>query len=106
MDVNAVFDAFGTFADVVHLSDDRQAKQAQIRDVNARRCGNCDHWMKTTCAPEKQHGQFKSNYSTACVAFALSPGSKRSNEQFVIELAEINRKLASLRAPKGKSGER
>jgi len=103
MNVNSIFDAFGTFSDVVHLSDDRHAKQAQIRDVNAKRCGNCDHWMKTTCVPEKKHGQFKSNYSTACSAFTLSPNSKRSNDQFVVELAEIERKLAALRSPLGKS---
>jgi hypothetical protein len=87
----------GVTAAVVHLRDDRQAKQAQIRDVNAKRCGNCDHWMKTTCVSEKQHGQLKSNYSTACGAFTLSPSSKRSNDQFVVDLAEINRKLGEQR---------
>ena len=105
MDVNSVFDAFGKFSDIVHLSDARQDKQAQIRDVNSRRCGNCDHWMKTTCVPEKKHGQFKSNYSTACGGFTLSPGSKRLNDQFVIELAEIERKLSALRSPLGKKSD-
>src|ERR1700749_3308454 len=105
MNVNTIFDAFGTFSDVVHLSDDRQSKQAQIRDVNAKRCGNCDRWMKTTCIPEKKHGLFKSTNSMACGDFTLSPGSKRLNDQFVIELAEIERKLSALRSPVGKTRE-
>jgi hypothetical protein len=98
MNVDAIFGAFDRFSELTGLVDQQQRKQAQIQAVNSRRCGNCDHWMKTTCVPEKQHGQFKSNGSLACGAFTLSDGSKRLNEKFTVELAEISSKLAAFKA--------
>ena len=96
MNVDAVFDAFGKFSELVHLRDALDKKNGQVRAVTTYRCGNCDHWMKTTCVPEKQHGQFKSCESVACGAFTLSPGSKRLMDQFNAEATEIRTKLNAL----------
>lgn len=46
--------------------------EARVRDIRSLKCGNCDHWMKTTCYPEKQLNQFKSCASIACKDFTIN----------------------------------
>jgi hypothetical protein len=96
--VAEIFGAFGKLSELTGLVDQCSRKQVQIRSVNERRCGNCDHWMKTSCVPEKQHKQFKSMNSPACGAFTLDGGSKRLNDQFSVELVEIEARLAAFKA--------
>jgi|SRR6185369_1384697 len=94
MDIDGFFNAAAKAGNRVHLLDARNKKAAQLRNVQARRCGNCQHWMKSSCAPEKRHGQFKSCDSVACVAFALAdPGGLIP--QFEKELKDINDQLHS-----------
>jgi hypothetical protein len=97
-EVERIFGMFDGLSEMIHLQDEVNRKQAQIRSVNERRCGNCGHWMKTSCAPEKQHKQFKSINSVACGAFALDAGSRRLNDQFAVELQELAGKLDAAKA--------
>ena len=71
MNVDRIFDAVGKASVYVIACDKINEKRKQLSDVQARRCGNCYHWMKSSCAPEKQHGQFKSSISYACKDFYL-----------------------------------
>lgn len=86
MDVNAIFNAFDRASDYIGLRDQQMRKREQLSSVTAKRCGNCEHWMKTTCAPEKKHGQFKSCASIACGAFQQSWSSRDLETKFSGEL--------------------
>jgi hypothetical protein len=99
MNVESIFAGFHKLAQLTSLSDEFRRKKEQIRSVSARECGNCDHWMKSTCIPEKKHRQFKSMGSLACGAFTLSPQSKRLSEEFTIELDQIVQKVAAVGKP-------
>lgn len=70
MDAEKIFDAISKVSVIVCLKDKRSRKLKQIASVKHRRCGNCTHWMKSTCAPEKERGEFKSCNSIACKDFA------------------------------------
>ena len=96
----AIFDAFGRLSEFTALAHDLRLKEDQIQSVNQRRCGNCDHWMKTTCVPEKKHGQFKSCNSIACGAFVQDWSSKQLSVQFNAERDVISQKIAAMRAPR------
>jgi hypothetical protein len=89
MKVDAIFDAFYKATSEIHKLDAIQKKQEQINRVTAKRCGNCDLWMKSTCIPEKKHGQFKSMNSRACNAFTYCHSSLSLQDEFTAELAEI-----------------
>lgn len=97
MDINAIFDAFGRASDIIGVEDEARRKRVQIAGVTSRRCGNCSHWMKTTCAPEKVHKQFKSCESIACSAFDQSWSAKRLESEFRVQLDEINVRRSALR---------
>ena len=96
MDADAIFDAFGKAARYVILCDRRSEKAEQLRGVQERRCGNCTHWMKSSCAPEKKRGQFKSCNSLACGDFTLSTVCGLI-AKFTHELAEIDKRISTLR---------
>ena len=66
-----------------------QQKQEQIRSVTARRCGNCHHWMKSSCKPEKERKEFKSCNSLACGDFEPSWSRDELLKQFTQELDAI-----------------
>jgi len=95
MNVAGIFDAFMKASDIVALRDQALRKQEQIDSVRSRLCGNCAHWMKTTCAPEKVHGQFKSMASPACAAFAQCVSSRDLEDKFRGELERINGRIAT-----------
>jgi hypothetical protein len=88
-EVDAIFDAVSKAAAIVIRQDKIREKRKQIASVTERRCGNCDHWMKSTCKPEKEKKQFKSMNSFACSAFLRSVSSKMLEQRFNDELAEI-----------------
>jgi hypothetical protein len=94
MNINGIFDAFMKFSEYSGLRNQAARKQEQINSVMQRRCGNCDHWMKTSCKPEKVHKQFKSSGSIACGAFQRDPMSLKLEAEFRGELDQINGKLA------------
>ena len=81
-----IWDAFDKMSAAIHKVDRIEKKKKQIASVCSRMCGNCDHWMKTTCVPEKQHKQFKSSGSMACGAFEICSSSLRLMHQFEAEL--------------------
>ena len=87
--VNAIFDAIGNISKSRHLMTRHVAKISQIDSVQSERCGNCDHWMKSSCVPEKQRKEFKSAGSPGCKDFALSYGSNLLLSKFKDELREI-----------------
>ncbi len=89
MDANAIFDAFGEYAKKEMTRWKREQKMTQIRSVESRRCGNCDHWMKSSCKPEKEHGQFKSMNSPGCGDFIIDYGSKQLIDKFKDELERM-----------------
>jgi hypothetical protein len=95
MNINRIFDAFMKMSEHSGLRDQAARKQEQINSVCARRCGNCDHWMKTSCKPEKVHKQFKSSGSIACAEFERDWGSKKLEAEFRGELDQINAKIAA-----------
>jgi len=88
-DVNAIFDAAGKVFCALIKDDKIREKNDQIRSVTERRCGNCDHWMTSTCRPEKDRKQLKSMNSSACKDFERSYASKRLEAQFRDELQSI-----------------
>lgn len=93
MNVDAIFDAFGKLSQLTVLADKQREKQAQIKSVNEKRCGNCYHWMKSSCIPEKQHKKFKSTSSRACKDFHQCPAMAGLSDAFEIELKDINEKI-------------
>ena len=52
------------------LTSQVASKRKQLSEMMDRRCGNCSRWMKSTCKPEKERGQFKSINSFACQDFS------------------------------------
>lgn len=95
MNINGIFDAFMKMSEYSGLRNQAARKQEQIANVCARRCGNCDHWMKTSCKPEKVHKQFKSSGSMACGAFERDPMSLKLEAEFRGELDQINAQIAA-----------
>ena len=91
--INVIFDALGKTAQICQIKDQYQNKLAQIESVQAKRCGNCEHWMKSSCVPEEEHGQFKSMNSLACKNFILAHSSKYMLKEFTDELRKIGLKL-------------
>lgn len=88
-EMDAIWDAAAAASAYVIREDQIQKKRQQIRECTSRTCGNCFHWMKSSCVPEKKHGQFKSINSVACELFELSGLSARIAEGFEDELAEL-----------------
>ena len=70
-EVNAIFDAAIAASKYLQLLDKRNQLVKQLQDMRAKICGNCFHWMKSSCVPEKQHKQFKSCNSSGCKDFTL-----------------------------------
>lgn len=93
MDVEKIFDAVGKASAFICIQDQRDSKAQQLRDVQAKRCGNCWHWMKTSCIPEKKYKKFKSCNSFACKDFELSDLGGLI-PKFKTELAELDKRLA------------
>jgi len=89
MNVNAIFDAVIMAGKLIALEHRIAEKKAQINSVNQKRCGNCDHWMKSSCVPEKKHKQFKSMNSLSCNDFVLSWSSNMLSNEFKSELKEL-----------------
>lgn len=69
MIVDRIFDAAIKASAELHREDRIRRINADIRTACERRCGNCHHWMKNSCVPEKQHKQRKSMNSIACRMF-------------------------------------
>jgi len=88
-EVDAIFDAVGKASSYVHLCHNIREKKEQIRNVQQKRCGNCDHWMKSSCKPEKEKKQFKSCNSFACGDFERDYFSKQLEAKFTEELERI-----------------
>ena len=89
MDANAIFDAFIDASNEIHKKDEIRKKKAQIDNVRSLRCGNCNHWMKSTCKREKEYGEFKSMSTPACGSFSLSRASIGLVSKFQSELMEL-----------------
>lgn len=96
MNVDQIFDAIGKASAYVIACDQRAGKRKQLSDVLARRCGNCYHWMKSSCRPEKEHGQFKSSNSCACKDFERDDGHGLI-QKFENELKLLDEKVASFK---------
>jgi hypothetical protein len=90
-DIEKIFDAFFEHSSAVHKADAISKKILEIVSASEKRCGNCDLWMKRSCLPEEQDGQFKSMKSRGCKLFIQSIFSKGVE-------ADRRHELANLRA--------
>lgn len=97
MDVSRIFEAAEKASKIVNLEDRIRSKEEQIASVTCLKCGNCDHWMKTSCRPEKERGEFKSVSSPACEDFAISPSALMLRDMFTEHLEDIKRQLKEAR---------
>lgn len=86
---DAVFDWASRFSEHIHRADAIRLKKRDLAQARANVCGNCEHWMKTTCKPEKQHKQFKSCSSSACGDFKQTQSSQRREVTLARELDEM-----------------
>ena len=96
MDAESIFNAVGRLGQLSVIADQRQKKLVQIRELEAKKCGNCDHWMKSSCKPEKEQKQFKSCNAIACKDFILKGWVAKMKNDRIIELKEIESKLDSV----------
>jgi hypothetical protein len=64
-------------------------------EQSVRKCGNCYHWMKSSCKPENELNQVKSCNAYPCKDFDLYDDAKLI-PKFTEELQEIEIKLAAL----------
>lgn len=97
---NKVFEWADEFSRRVHTADAIAKKLVQIYSVTSKTCGNCYHWMKTSCKPEKVHGQFKSVNSIACGDFVREPAMVKLEEQFRRELESLTKKEMGKEPPR------
>ena len=89
MDANSIFDAFERISSLSEIVENRRRKCAQLRGLKAKVCGNCDHWMKSSCGPEKEEKQFKSCGSIACCDFKIKSWVSEKIDVCSLELKEI-----------------
>lgn len=89
MNVDAIFDAFAQGTSKLHRQDCIRKKRAQWIEAKRKRCGACYHWMKTSCKPEKERGEFKSAASFPCPAFEWSKFDSEWVEKLEAELKEL-----------------
>lgn len=92
--VDSIFNAAARVGNHFWTWDSIRAKKKQIADCRATLCGNCDHWMKSTCVPEKQHGEFKSMNSKGCEIFKPNDYVIPLAEKAEAELAAIYREYS------------
>lgn len=51
----------------------RRAELARLEEyVSVKRCGSCDHWMKSTCKLEQRSGRKMSMNDYGCAQYELS----------------------------------
>ncbi len=91
-EIDKIFDAFEKASVLMGLEDRKRKKLKQLQSVQRRKCGNCFHWMKSSCKAEKVHGQFKSGETFACAEFKLQD-SGRLIDTFKMELVEIEQQI-------------
>lgn len=89
MNVDAIFDAFADVTARVHKADELRKKQQEIAGARRKECGNCWHWMKSTCKPEKDRGEFKSMSSYPCRDFNRDNYSTKRITTLEAELSEL-----------------
>lgn len=89
MDANHIFEAAMAVSHALQKQHLINEKKAQIRSVTEKRCGNCHHWMKTSCVREKKFKEFKSINSIACGDYEQSCESVALFNEFSAELIKI-----------------
>ncbi len=93
--IDQIFDALEKASTLMELHDRKRKKIKQLQSVQRRKCGNCFHWMKSSCEAEKVHGQFKSAETVACAKFELEESTLI--EIFEAELIEIEQQIKTAR---------
>lgn len=92
-ELDTIFDAFFETSKKVHLQDNINKKKAQLKSIKAKRCGNCDDWMKSTCIPEKKYGDKKNINSLGCKDFSPDSISKELEKKYIQELRELEKEI-------------
>ncbi len=96
-DINQIFDALAALSALSIIGDRCNSKLKQIKSMQKRVCSNCNHWMKSSCYPEKELKKFKSSSSYACKDFVLAYSSKYLIKRFELELEELKTDLEKVR---------
>lgn len=86
MDALGIFDAMNRASRRMQAEVRRRELQQDIAESKSKTCGNCDHWMKCTCKPEKDHGQFKSCGSCGCNDFSRTEWEESRIRELEAEL--------------------
>ncbi|MGI9338346.1 MAG: hypothetical protein ACR2P4_07555 [Gammaproteobacteria bacterium] len=98
MNIDLIFEAAARAGAYLSVEDQRNEKVKQLHEAQARKCGNCYHWMKTSCIPETEHNHFKSCNSTACGDFVLDY-TVNLIQEIQDDLKKLDEKLAATRSP-------
>ena len=89
-DGSEIWDWAANLSSWVHRQDKIARLEADIRDLSARRCGNCRDWMKSKQGPrEKNVGGISKGPSmnaTACQQFTRDPATQSLIDERVAEL--------------------
>jgi len=93
MDANKIFDAVIAASGMMAREYAIQEKKQHIIDISKKECGNCWHWMKSTCKPEKEKGIFKSMSGCPCKDFVWTSSTVELVKKLEKELEEfLNKK--------------
>lgn len=87
--INDIWNIVADFSAILIKHDQITQKQQQIKNCRSHACGNCEHWMKSGCIPEKEHKKFKSISSQGCKLFQLSWSSEKIAKDLEKELQEL-----------------
>ena len=82
MDANKIFNSLIAASGAMARHYSIQEKKQRIAEAKREECGNCWHWMKITCKPEKKKGIFKSMSGSPCGDFER----KQRNIKFIQKL--------------------
>ena len=93
MDTDRIFNTLEKLGIISQLKDQYRKKSEQIRGCEAKTCGNCHHWMKINCKPEKEKKKFTSVDTMACRDFKIDPWKIKMLEELRVELKKIEGNL-------------
>ena len=88
-----LFDALLKIDTINGMKRKLNEKIEQIKAWKKEECGNCHHWMKSSCKPEKESGQYKTCGSLACRDFLLCHRSETHIREATGELENMGIEL-------------
>lgn len=92
MSAGKIFEAASKALRYVILQEKIHEKRVQLGGVKSKTCGNCFHWMKSSCVPRKKYKLIKSCNSPACDDFTFNLFKESLAKRFSNEIDELKRK--------------